>query len=287
MNQHQLWHRIRTRFLTILAFVATVIYLIPIYWMVVTSIKPAEQIFQTPPVIFPTEITFERYAEVLGGPTDRPRPPINGLFYFRNSLILAVGTTILTLLLAVPGAYAMARFRLRAAGPFLLLLLVSQMIPNVLLVIPLFVLFKNLNIINTYLSVILANTALALPFSIIILRASLIQIPRDLEEAAMIDGCSRLTALWRIILPLTRAGIVATGVFSFLYAWGDFVFPLTFLQDRMLHPVSLVIFSFLDLYQKEWDSLMAFSAALALPVLIAFIFLQRHFVSGMTAGSVK
>ncbi|GIV70154.1 carbohydrate ABC transporter permease [Caldilinea sp.] len=284
---HKLQKWLTPKLLVLIGFALTLLYLAPIYWMVVTSIKPEEQIFRTPPSLVPLDVTFARYIEFFGGPTDRPRPPIHGLFYLRNSFILAIGTASLTLLLAIPGAYALARFRLRSNAYFLLMLLISQMIPNVLLVIPLFVLFKTFNIINTYWAVILANTALSLPFSIIILRASLMQIPKDLEEAAMIDGCSRLMALWRVILPLTRAGIVASGVFSFLFAWGDFVFPLTFLQDRSLHPISLVIFSFLDLYQKEWDSLMAFSTALALPVLLSFIFLQRHFIGGMTAGSVK
>jgi multiple sugar transport system permease protein len=169
----------------------------------------------------------------------------------------------------------------------MLFLLVAQMLPSVLLVIPLFVLFKRLGLYSTYLGVILADTAIALPFAIIILRTSFIQIPDTLEEAAWIDGGSRIQVLWFIILPLVRAGLIAVGVFSFLTAWGEFVFALSFLPKTEMQPVSLGVFQFIGMYKSNFDTMMAFSTLVAIPAVVAFMFLQRQFVSGLTTGSVK
>ncbi len=270
-----------------LGLLVTLIYLLPLYWMVTTSVKPTEQIFQKPPVLFPTSIQVDSYRSILGLSTNRPEIYINALVYLKNSLIIATATTLLTLVLAVPAAYAVSRFRFRGRSGFLLFLLVAQMLPSVLLVIPLFVMFKYLDIINQYASVIIADTALALPFAIIILRTSFLQIPNEIEEAAWIDGGSRLQVLWQIILPLIRAGLVAVGVFSFLIAWGEFVFALSFLQNQQLQPISIGVFQFVGMYKTQWDSMMAFSTLVAIPAVVAFLFLQRQFISGMTAGAVK
>ncbi len=270
-----------------LGALVTAIYLVPLYWMVTTSVKPTEQIFQTPPVLFPTSFQLDSYRSILGLPTNRPEIYINALLYLKNSLIIATATTLLTLVLAVPAAYAVSRFRFRGRSGFLLFLLVAQMLPSVLLVIPLFVMFKYLDIINQYASVIIADTALALPFAIIILRTSFLQVPNEIEEAAWIDGGSRFQVLWQIILPLIRAGLVAVSVFSFLIAWGEFVFALSFLQNQQLQPISIGVFQFVGMYKTQWDSMMAFSTLVAIPAVVAFLFLQRQFISGMTAGAVK
>ncbi len=270
-----------------LGLLATAIYLVPLYWMVTTSVKPTEQIFQKPPALFPTSIQVDSYRSILGLPTNRPEIYINALLYLKNSLIIATATTLLTLILAVPAAYAVSRFRFRGRSGFLLFLLVAQMLPSVLLVIPLFVMFKYLDIINQYASVILADTALALPFAIIILRTSFLQVPNEIEEAAWIDGGSRLQVLWQIILPLIRAGLVAVGVFSFLIAWGEFVFALSFLQNQQLQPISIGVFQFVGMYKTQWDSMMAFSTLVAIPAVVAFLLLQRQFINGMTSGAMK
>ena len=271
----------------IVGLFACVVYTIPLFWMVSTSLKPVDQIFQKPPVLFPSTPQVESYRSILGLPTTRPDLYINTLVYFKNSLIIASWTTLLVFLLAVPSAYALSRFKFRGRSAYLLFLLVAQMLPSVLLVIPLFVLFKKLGLYSTYLGVILADTALALPFAIIILRTSFLQIPETLEEAAWIDGGSRLQVLWFIILPLVRAGLVAVGVFSFLTAWGEFVFALSFLPQTEMQPVSLGVFQFIGMYKSNFDTMMAFSTLVAIPAVVAFMFLQRQFVSGLTTGSVK
>jgi len=271
-----------------LGLIVTLIYLIPLYWMVTTSLKPVDQIFQKPPVLFPSSFQIDSYKQILGLPTGRADIYINALVYLKNSLIIASATTLLTMLMAVPAAYALSRFKFRGRTAFVLFLLVAQMLPSVLMVIPLFVLFRQWGIINlAYTSVILADTALALPFAIIILRTNFLQIPIAIEEAAWIDGGSRLQVLYYIILPLMRAGLVAVGVFSFLIAWGEFVFALSFLQKVELQPVSIGTFQFIGMYKSNFDSMMAFSTIVAIPAIVAFLFLQRQFISGMTSGSTK
>jgi multiple sugar transport system permease protein len=255
--------------------------------MVSTSLKPKDQIFQKPPVLFPSSPQVDSYRSILGLPSNKPELYINTLVYFKNSLLIAAWTTLLTLTLAIPAAYALSRFKFRGRTTFLLFLLVAQMLPSVLLVIPLFVLFRIFNLYSTYFSVILADTALALPFAIIILRTSFLQIPDALEEAGWIDGGSRLQVLWYIILPLVRAGLVAVGVFSFLTAWGEFVFALSFLPKPEMQPVSLGIFQFIGMYKSNFDTMMAFSTLVAIPAVVAFLFLQRQFIGGLTSGSVK
>jgi multiple sugar transport system permease protein len=270
-----------------LGLLATMIYLLPLYWMVTTSLKTSAEIFHKPPVLFPTTLQTDSYKQILGLPTGRQEIYINAGLYLKNSLIIALSTTFLTLGMAVPAAYAVSRFRFRGRSTFLLFLLVAQMLPAVLLVIPLFVLFRNIGISNQYTGVILADTALALPFSIIVLRTSFLQIPTEIEEAAWIDGGSRLQVLYYIILPLVRAGLVAVGVFSFLIAWGEFVFALSFLQNPELHPVSIGVFQFVGMYKSNFDSMMAFSTLVSIPAVVAFLFLQKQFISGLTSGSVK
>jgi multiple sugar transport system permease protein len=270
-----------------LGLFATLVYLLPLFWMVTTSIKPTDEVFAKPPILFPKTIQIDSYKQILGLPTNRPEIYINAGLYLKNSLIIALSTTFLTLLLAVPAAYAISRFQFRGRSGYMLFLLVAQMLPSVLLVIPLFVLFRNFGISNQYSSVILADTALALPFAIIVLRTSFLQIPIDIEEAAWIDGGSRLQVLFSIILPLIRAGLVAVGVFSFLIAWGEFVFALSFLQNPELHPVSIGVFQFIGMYKVNWDSMMAFSTLVAIPAIVAFVVLQQQFIRGMTSGSVK
>ena len=272
----------------ILGLIITVIYLIPLYWMVTTSLKPVDEIFQKPPVLFPSILQIDSYKQIFGLPTGRAEIYINALVYLKNSLIIASITTLLAMIMAAPAAYGLSRFRFRGRSALVLFLLVAQMLPSVLMVIPLFVLFRQWGIINlSYTSVILADTALALPFAIIILRTSFLQIPTAIEEAAWVDGASRLQVLYHIILPLVRAGLVAVGVFSFLIAWGEFVFALSFLQKVELQPISIGTFQFIGMYKSNFDSMMAFSTIVAIPAVVAFLLLQRQFISGMTSGSVK
>jgi multiple sugar transport system permease protein len=271
----------------LIALIATLVYMFTLFWMVSTSLKAPSDIMRDPPLIFPRKLHTGIYLEIFGHPPAGTQVPINGLRYMKNSFILGFGTMVLTMILAVPAAYGLARFRLRGSNFFILTLLTSQMLPEVLLVIPLFVFFRQLKFTNNYISVIIADAAMALPFSILILRTSLLQVPRDLEEAALIDGATRFRALRSVIVPLVRPGLVAVTLFAFLYGWGDFVFSLSFLQDVNLHPLALGVYNFIGYYRIRWDGVMAFSTIIAVPVVVIILALQRQFVTGLTAGSVK
>ncbi len=273
--------------LFLIALAATLVYLFPLFWMVSTSLKAPADIMRDPPLIFPREINTNIYLEIFGHPPEGTQVPIDGLRYMKNSLILGLGTMVLTMIFAVPAAYGLARFRLRGSKLFILMLLTSQMLPEVLLVIPLFVFFRQFEFTNSYASVVVADAAMALPFSILILRTSFLQVPRDLEEAALIDGATRLRALRSVIVPLVRPGLVAVTLFAFLFGWGDFVFSLSFLQDVALHPLALGVYNFIGYYRIRWEGVMAFSTIIAVPVVVIILALQRQFVTGLTAGSVK
>jgi multiple sugar transport system permease protein len=279
--------RVATSARFLVGAVVTTIYLLPLFWMVSTSIKPPAELIQTPPVLITSSPQVESYKSVLGLPSDRPELYVSTLSYLKNSIVIGASVMALTLLLAVPAAYALARFRLRAARLVILAVLVAQMLPSALLVMPLFVAVRSVGLYGSQLAVIIADTALALPFGIILLHTSFRQVPREIEEAAWVDGASRSTTLRRVVVPLVRPGIVAVAVFSFLTAWGEFVFALSFLPDVATQPISLGVFQFVGMYKTQWDSMMAFATIVAVPAVLALLLLKGQFVSGLTAGSVK
>jgi multiple sugar transport system permease protein len=205
-----------------------------------------------------------------------------------NSVVISVGTLVLTLVLAAPAAYALARLRLRFTALALLILLLAQMLPTILIAGPLFVIFSQFGLVDSYAAVILADTTIiTLPFAIIVLRPFFLSVPKDLEEAAMIDGASRLGAFWRVVLPLVRPGLVTVGAFAFLFAWGEFVFGLTLLTSEGLQPVTVALNKFIGQFSTRWNNLMAVSTAVAIPIVLIFAVLQRYIVGGITAGATK
>jgi multiple sugar transport system permease protein len=274
-----------TRF--VVAALVTAVYLLPLIWMVLTSVKPPSEIIQKPPVLITTSPQIESYKSILGLPSDRPELYVSTISYLKNSVIIAAATMALTLLLAIPAAYALARFRLRGARLIILAVLVAQMLPSALLVMPLFVTVRSVGLYGSQLAVIIADTALALPLGIILLQTSFRQVPVEVEEAAWVDGASRSMTLRRVVVPLVRPGLVAVAVLSFLTAWGEFVFALSFLPDVENQPISLGVFQFVGMYKTQWDSMMAFATIVAIPAVIALLLLRGQFVSGLTAGSVK
>lgn len=263
-----------------IALIMTAAFLFPIYWMIITSVKPVHEIFSTPPTIFPKEIQFNAYIENLIHDQSI-------MMYLKNSFIIAIGTCILTLMLALPASYAMARFKLKGSNMFLLILLVTQMVPGIMMAMPLFIFFSNINLLNSYVALIIGNTTLALPFAILIMRPFFLSIPKGLEEAAVIDGCNRFTAFIRVILPLTKPTLLTVGTFSFLFAWGDLIFALTLATDDNIRPLTMGITKFIGQYGTEYDSLMAVATIAAAPIIILFILMQKYIVSGITAGSDK
>jgi multiple sugar transport system permease protein len=264
----------------LIAILLTIIFLFPIYWMVTTSIKPIQDVFASPPMIIPKHIQFDAYVKNLI--QDQSLFP-----YLKNSFIIATGTALLTLLIALPCSYALARFRLKGTSIFLLVLLITQMIPGIMTAMPLFVLFTKLGLLNSYMALIIGNTTTALPFAVVVMRPFFLSIPKGLEEAAVVDGCNRFTAFIRIILPLTKPSVLTVGTFSFLFAWGDLIFALTLATDDKIRPLTMGLTKFIGQYGTQWDNLMAVSTIAAAPIIIIFLLLQKYIVSGITAGSEK
>lgn len=266
---------------TMLGVLILAVYLFPVYWMLATSLKSFKAIFAVPPQLVPLPPQITPYIEAV----------ITNQFMLRailNSTIISVSTLVLTLLLAAPAAYALARRRLRFTVVVVFILLLSQMVPTILLAGPLFVIFSQIGLVDSYASLILADTTtVALPFAIIILRPFFLSIPEDLEDAAMVDGCTRLGAFWRIVLPLVRPGLITVGTFAFLLTWGEFVYGLTLTTSEQLQPVTVALNELQGQYSTRWNNLMAASTAVSLPIIVIFVSLQRFIVGGLTAGATK
>jgi multiple sugar transport system permease protein len=259
---------------------ATVVYLIPVYWMLNTSFKTRSDVFSSPPSLVPLPPTVESYARAVFGDGDIAR----GL---TNSAIIAVGTTIVTLAISLPAAYGLAKLRIRGVGLVLMLLLVVQMVPSVNLALPMFVLFSSAGLVNSYAGLIIANCALAIPLAITILRPYFLSVPGEIVEASKIDGCNELTGFLRVALPISTPGIVTTVVITFLGAWGEFVFGLALATDEKYQPITIVLSEITNEFGVRWNDLMAVSTVIALPVIAAFIFLQKYIVAGLTEGATK
>ncbi len=260
-----------------LLFLALTIF--PFYWMINTSLKPQSEVFQSPPSFFPAHWTLAGYARVLATRAVGR--------YFWNSAVVSVGSTLLAMALSALAAYGFSRFRMRWERPLILILLLTQMLPGTLLIIPYFQLMAKLGLINTYLALILAYVSFALPFSTWMLIGFFRSIPLELDEAAMVDGCGRIGAFWRVILPLSLPGLVAVAIFTFLLAWNAYVFALVLTTDPKMFPLSVGIANLMGEYQVIWNEMMAAAVLATLPVFILYGFLERYLVQGITAGAVK
>jgi multiple sugar transport system permease protein len=207
--------------------------------------------------------------------------------WLKTSLIVASASTAIVLLVAIPASYFTARFRFPGRTAFLLLVLITQMFSPTSLVVGIYREFFELNLVNTYLAIILTNSAFNLAFAIWILNGFFSSIPQEVEEAANLDGCGRLGTLWRIMLPLTRPGLVTAVVFTFIAAWNEYVVALTLIHDDAKKPLTVGINSYVTGYEQHWDQLFAASLIAIVPVVILFATIEKHLVGGLTAGSVK
>lgn len=207
---------IRNIMLNILSVLLLCLLLFPLFWIVVTSLKTEKEIFQIPPTLFPRVLNTKSYvAQVATG-------DFNMFQSFGNSLVISVGATLIAVVLAVPASYGIAKYHFKGKKAILLGFLVTQMLPVSVLLTPMFILFKNTHVYNTPVAAILADATIGIPFSVLILKNYFASIPKELEEAAYIDGCNRFTAFIRVLIPIAKPGVVVCSVFSFLYAWGGF-----------------------------------------------------------------
>jgi multiple sugar transport system permease protein len=269
----------RTAALTGAGALLALAVLAPYLVMALTALKPAAELRITPPRLFPEDWRVESFAAVLGDAA------FHG--WLRASLIVAGASTALAVAAAVPAAYHSARHRFRGRTAFLLLVLVTQMFSPTALVVGLYREFFEWGLVNTYAALILTNAAFNLAFAVWMLRGFFGAIPREIEEAAAVDGCGRLGVLVRVVLPLARPAIATALIFAFIAAWNEYVVALTLMTDAARRPLTVGITSYVTAYVQHWNLLFAASVIALVPVVILFALIERHLVGGLTAGSVK
>ena len=252
----------------------------PLIWMIVTSVKPQSELFSIPPTLMPETITFEHYLRLL---TDTPFPQ-----YFRNSMILAVTTTVVVVALGTLGAYSLVRFKYRGRETLATLVLFTYLMPSVVLVIPLYLMMAKLGLANTLASLVIAYTTFALPYALWSLRSFMSSIPVDLESAALVDGADRMGAFVDVILPQALPGIVSTALFTFILCWNEYLFALVLVNSDSVRPLTAGTMNMLiTSFNIDWSLLMAASVMMSLPLIVIFTFLQGTLTKGFGAGAVK
>lgn len=265
----------------VVAVVIAIIFLFPLYWIIASSLKTESEIFALHPTILPQDPTFKAYIDQFAG------GEYNIFRGVLNSLSVAVPSTILSVVLSVPAAYGLARFHIKGKKMLIHTFLLSQLMPATLLLTPMFIMFKGMGITNTFWAPILANSIMSISFSVMMLRPYFLTLPKELEEAAKMDGCNIFTSFFKIMLPISYPGVVMTTVFSFLFAWGDLIYSLTFIAEGSKRPITAGIYNFIGKYGTQWNKIMAFGTVIMIPVLLIFIFLQKYIIGGLTSGAVK
>ncbi|MEV8403398.1 carbohydrate ABC transporter permease [Streptomyces niveus] len=248
--------------------------LVPFYWMVLFSLRPAGSTS-----LVPWPMTFDHFEKVWNERSFS--------VFFQNSALIGVFTLICTTGVALAGGYALARFNFRVKQGFMLALLCSQFIPGALMLVPLFQIFKNLSLINSPLSVVIAETVFQLPLSIILISGFIKNVPYSLEEAAWVDGCSRLQAFRIVVLPMLRPGLIAVGSFAFVHSWNHFLFALMFLMDQDKQTIPVGLSTLIGADSVDFGALAAGGVISAVPVVIVFAFIQKWLITGFSAGAVK
>ncbi|HEV2374904.1 MAG TPA: carbohydrate ABC transporter permease [Streptosporangiaceae bacterium] len=268
----------------VLALLVAFVTLFPILWMISTAFKPQTEIASLTPHLAPLHPTWTNFHAAMSG----AGTGYSFWSFAKASLFVTVGSVVFSAVLSLLAAVAVARFRFRFRTSFLVMLLVVQMLPQQALVIALFVDFRNLNLLDSLSALLVLYTAFALPISVWMLRNFVATVPKDLEEAAAIDGATPWRVFWRILFPLVAPGLVATSVFSFIFAWNEFTFALTFLGvDYARYTLPLYVPFFFGRGFVNWGAIMATSVLYTIPPVVFFMIVQRRMASGLTAGAVK
>ena len=251
--------------------------LFPIIWLFLTSIKSPHEAFVMPPKLIFTP-TLDNYVHILHN--------VRFWTYLSNSLVVAVGATLLSIIVGAPAAYGFSRFRFRGRSFMQILVLMARLIPQVALLLPLYMLYRQVGLIDTQVGLILAYTTFVAPFTVFVLIGFFADIPKDLEEAALIDGCSRWGAFFRVVLPLSLPGLAATFIFGFLYSWNEFMYAVI-LTGEQARTLPVMITGFITARGIQWGNIASAGSLILLPVIL-FVFLgSRGLIKGLTMGSVK
>ncbi|MFV0334827.1 MAG: carbohydrate ABC transporter permease [Tropicimonas sp.] len=252
--------------------------LLPFFWMLSVSLKPAAEPFAIPARLWPDAPTFENYITAF-------RPEFRT--YFLNSIIVSGATVIITTTLGLLAAYSFTRARLVLITALMSLVVLAQMFPHSAIIIPIYKMMRAADLLNTYLSLIIAYVSVTLPVAIWMLRGFLVNLPVSLEEAANIDGAGPVRVFWDIVVPLARPGVIATAVYVLIVTWQEFLFALSFTSTKDMRTLPVGLNDFIGQYGIRYGELMASSVMVSLPVVAVFFLLQRYFVAGLTAGAVK
>lgn len=271
--------RVRKLGWNLVGLVVLIVMVFPVYWMVATAFKPGQQVLSYTPQWVPLNPTLDNFTEAI----NRPH------FWdsVKNSLIITTVVVALSLVLAFLAALALAKFRFYGRKAFIVLILGVQMVPLTALIIPLYILMSRVDQVNKLSGVIAMYLTFVLPFTVWTLRGFLLGVPKELEEAAMVDGTTRFGAFVRILLPLVGPGLVATSIFAFIQAWNEFIIAYVFLQSPEKQTLMVWLASFTSLRGTEWGPLMAGATLTSIPVVIFFLLVQRRIAFGLTAGAVR
>ncbi|MFC9970736.1 carbohydrate ABC transporter permease [Spirillospora sp. NPDC127200] len=266
-----------TRGRTALAVLLTAIMLFPVYWMVNSSFTRDTDMRRTPPSFFPARPTLEGYRAVF----DQQLP------YLGTSLVVGVGTVLLTLVLAAPAGYSLALLRPRGGGVLSFLLLAAQMVPGIIMAMGFYAIYLSLGVLNTVPGLIIADSTLAVPFAVLIFTAFMSGIPRELLQAARVDGAGAVRTFWSIVLPVSRNAVVTVSLFAFLWSWSDFVFASTLDGGGDHQPITLGIYHYIGNNNQQWNAIMAAAVVASVPTTLILIAAQRYIAAGATTGAVK
>lgn len=259
---------------------AVLVLLFPIYWMVMTALSPVNQLRSFPPIFWSENPQWDVFSTLLAN------QPFG--LWLRNTLLIAVATMVLALSVSILAAYALSRYRLRGGTTFGLFILTSKMLPATLLVIPFFAIFRSMGLVGSLWAVIITQSTLIIPFCTWMLKGYFDTIPEELEHAALVDGCSPLGTVWRIVLPVAAPGLAATALYAFVISWSDFLFSRTFLQtSESKWTLNMGIAAMKGEFVTDWNVIMAASLMASFPILLVFLFLERFLVGGLAAGSEK
>ena len=255
----------------------TVVLLFPVYWMVNSSLQGSQNLLATQ--WFPFHLDMSGYRDAIA----------SQLPHLITSLVVAIGAVIVCLALATPAAYALSRTQVRLPGGIAVLigLLITQMIPGIVIANGLFPLYNSAGLVNSYIGLILADASLGIPFCMLLMRSFMVNIPTSLLEAARIDGASEFRVFTSVVIPLSRNALVTAGVFSFLFAWSDFLFALTLTTGNSLMPITLSMYQFVGAHTQSWGALMATATLASVPAAALLIVAQRYIAAGVTGGAVK
>lgn len=266
---------IKTRTSTVLGILFLAVMLFPIYWMVNASLQPSGNTLSAD--FFPWNPSFAGYEKAIA---DQGKNLL-------TSLVIALGTVVVTLVIAAPAAYALAQFRFRWISWALLAILIAQMIPGVVIANALYTAYNNLGLLNSIPGLVFADASHAIPFAILIMRASMMSIPASIIEAARVDGAGQLRAFISIAMPIAKNALITAGLFAFLFAWSDFLFALTLTTTDEMRPVTLGIYQYLGTQVSNWSAVMATAVLSSLPAIVLLVVAQKYIAAGATGGAVK